>query len=156
LKRVPLLDIILAIRSAALGFESGGRREGRIMPDIYICGHGGWGIIGRSSIFVRIPAATEVLFYKEIGDVLYVSEAEAIMRRAPDALRPARTVGASTQCPDMTLYPAREFWNNFGAAAQAGGVPWHAVAAATRLSQFLERYRGARIHWIACSVRELR
>jgi hypothetical protein len=126
------------------------------MADIYVCGHGGWGVIGYSSIFIKIPAGTEVVFYKEIGDVLYVSEAEDILRKAANALPPARVETAFHQCPDMTLYPAQEFWNNFGAAAATGGVSWHAVAGESKLSYFLERYPGTRIHWIACSVRELR
>lgn len=126
------------------------------MPDIYVCGHGGWGTVGYSSIFVQVPGGTEVVFYKEIGDVLYVSEAEAILRRAGNALKPARVLTAFRQCPDMTLYPAQEFWSNFGAAANTGGVNWHAVSSEAKLSYFLKRYPGARIHWIACSVRELR
>lgn len=125
------------------------------MADIYVCGHGGWGVIGYSSIFVQIPSGTEVVFYKEIGDVLYVREAEAILRKAPNALYPARTVDGYKQCPDMSLYPAQEFWSNFGASAEAGGSSWHAVAGETKLSYFLQRYSGCRIHWIACSVREL-
>ena len=125
------------------------------MTDIYVCGHGGWGTIGYSSIFVQVPGGTEIVFYKEIGDVLYVREAEAILSGAANALPPARTVTAFKQCPDMTLYPAQEFWSNFGAAAQTGGANWHAVATETKLSFFLMRYPGTRIHWIACSVREL-
>jgi hypothetical protein len=125
------------------------------MPDIYVCGHGGWGVIGYSSIFVSVPGGTEVVFYKEMGEVLLVREAEDILRRAPSALAPVRTVMAHRQCPDMSLYPAQEFWNRFGAAAATGMVSWHAVAVETRLSYFLERYPGTRIHWIACSVREL-
>ena len=126
------------------------------MTDIYVCGHGGWDTIGYSSIFVQVPAGTEVVFYREIGNVLYVSEAEAILRRANNALTPARVISAYQQCPDMTLYPAQNFWSRFGAAAGTGGVFWHAVATETKLSYFLERYPGTRIHWIACSVRELR
>ena len=125
------------------------------MADIYVCGHGGWGTIGHASIFVQIPSGTEVIFYKDIGDVLYVSEAEAILKGAPNALPPARTEGAYRQCPDMSLYPAQEFWSNFGAAANAGGASWHAVASETKLSHFLQQYPGTRIHWIACSVRRL-
>jgi hypothetical protein len=123
--------------------------------DIYICGHGGWDVIGRSSVFTTLPGGTEVVFYREVGQELMVSEAEAIMRRDPGALRPARVIKQYTQCPDMTLHPAREFWNEFGAAATGGGVHWHAVAQPTRLRHFLERYPGCRIHWIACSVRSL-
>lgn len=126
------------------------------MTDIYVCGHGGWATIGYSSIFVQIPAGTEVVFYKEIGEVLYVREAEAILRRANNALSPARVIGAYQQCPDMTLYPAQNFWPRFGAAAGVSGAYWHAVATDTNLSYFLERYPGTRIHWIACSVRELK
>ena len=124
--------------------------------DIYVCGHGGWGVDGRSSIFVQVPAGTEVVFYKEIGDVLYVSEAEAILRGAPNALRPARVIRSFESCPEMTLYPAREFWQNFGAAATAGGVNWHAVASPTQLSYFLRSHTPSRLHWIACSSRMLR
>jgi hypothetical protein len=126
------------------------------MAGIYVCGHGGWGTIGYSEVFVEIPASTEVVFYKEIGDVLYVREAEAILAKAPDALNAARILTAYRQCPDMTLYPATEFWDKFGAAASRGGVSWHAVATETKLSYFLQRYPGTQIHWIACSVRELR
>jgi len=123
--------------------------------DIYICGHGGWGVIGRSGIFVPVPTGSEVVFYKEIGDVMLVREAEAILSGGRGALLPERTIRGGMQAPEMSLYPAREFWPQFGAAAQKGGVDWHAVADETPLSYFLERYRGARLHWIACSVREL-
>lgn len=124
--------------------------------DLYACGHGGWGLIGRSGIFVTVPLSSQIVFYKEIGDVLLVSEAENILRGNNRALEPARTIRGGMQAPEMSLYPAREFWAKFGAAAQEGNVEWHAVAAETRLSYFLERYPGARLHWIACSVRELR
>ena len=123
--------------------------------DIYVCGHGGWDVIGRSGIFTTVPQGTEVIFYKEIGDVLYVSEAEAILSGSTAALQPAREIRGGMQAPEMTLYPAREFWTEFGAAAQRSGANWHAVATDTRLSHFLQRYPGTRIHWIACSVREL-
>lgn len=123
--------------------------------DLYVCGHGGWGIVGRSGIFVPVPLSSEVVFYKQIGDVLLVREAEDILRRNRKALAPERTIRGGMQAPEMSLYPAREFWRNFGAAAQEGNVEWHAVATETRLSYFLERYPGVRLHWIACSVREL-
>lgn len=123
--------------------------------DIYVCGHGGWGVDGRSSIFVQVPAGTEVVFYKEIGDVLYVSEAEAILRGAPNALRPVRVIRSFESCPEMTLFPAREFWRSLGAAATAGGANWHAVASPTQLSYFLRAYTPSRLHWIACSSRML-
>ncbi len=126
------------------------------MADIYVCGHGGWGTVGRSSVFVKVPQGTEVIFYKEIGDVLYVDEAEAILSKATHALQPARTISALRQCPDMSLYPAMEHWKSFGSAAGGAGSSWHGVSTTTRLSYFLQRYPGSRIHWIACSVRELK
>lgn len=125
------------------------------MLDIYVCGHGGWATIGYSSIFVQVPQGCQVLFYKEIGEVLYLEEAMAILRRAGNASIPVRTVTPNQSCPDMTLYPAEKFWGEFGAAANAGGVNWHAVQSETRLNYFLKRYPYAHIHWIACSVREL-
>lgn len=124
--------------------------------ELYVCGHGGWGTIGRSSIFVPIPAGTEVVFYKEIGDVLYVREAQDILSGSPNALRPARVVRSGMQCPDMVLHPAQEFWEQFSRAATLGGRNWHAVASDTWLSYFLRRYMSCRVHWIACSVRELK
>lgn len=123
--------------------------------DLFVCGHGGWGVIGRSGIFVTVPMGTEVVFYKEIGDVLLVREAEAILGHASGAPQPARSIRGGMQAPEMTLYPAREFWTRFGTAAKAGAVEWHAVANDTPLSYFLERYPGVTLHWIACSVREL-
>lgn len=124
------------------------------MAEIFVCGHGGWGTIGRSRIFVDVTGFTEVLFYKEIGYPLTVAEAMAILSRAPGALQPERSI-SRTQCPDMSLYPAREFWNEFGSAAKKGGVEWLAVAQETSLSDLLKRWSGTRIHWIACSVREM-
>jgi hypothetical protein len=125
------------------------------MPDIYVCGHGGWGIVGRANIFTKVPAGTEVVLYREIGSLLYVPEACDILARSPNALRPARTIKSPNQCPDLTLYPAREFWNALGEAAQRGGTHWLAVAQDTRLSDILRRYGLSRVHWIACEVREL-
>ena len=124
--------------------------------DIYVCGHGGWGTIGRSSIFTRVPTGTEVVFYKEIGDFLLVREAEEILSHSGNAPQPERIVRGGQQAPEMTLYPATEFWKEFGKAASTGGVSWHAVSTDTPLSYFLQRYAWSRIHWIACSVRELR
>lgn len=126
------------------------------MPDIYLCGHGGWGVIGHASIFVQVPSGTEIVFYRDIGNVLYVSEAEAILRRAANALKPARVVTGFQQCPDMSLYPANEFWPQFSRAAGTGGVNWHAAATETKLDFFLMRYPGCRLHWIACGSRQLR
>ena len=126
------------------------------MSDIYVCGHGGWATIGYSSIFVQVPQGCQLVLYKEIGEVLYLNEAVAILRRAGNAPIPARTVTSYQSCPDMTLYPAENFWGNFNAAANAGGVNWHPVSSETRLNYFLRYYSYARIHWIACSVRELR
>lgn len=125
--------------------------------DIYVCGHGDWGTIGRSGIFVTVPSGTEVIFYKEIGDVMLVSEAEAILSGAPNAPLPERVIRGGMQAPDMSLHPAREFWQEFGAAASRSGASWHAVATETHLSQIFERYQGGSltIHWIACSVRDL-
>jgi len=123
--------------------------------DIYVCGHGGWDTIGRSAIFTRVPSGSEVVFYKEIGEAMLVSEAEEILSLSPAAPRPERIIEGGQRAPEMTLYPAREFWNEFGRAASASGVNWHAVARDTPLSHFLQTYAWARIHWIACSVREL-
>ena len=125
------------------------------MADIYVCGHGEWGTIGRANAFVKIPTFTEVLMYKEIGDVLYVSEAEAILSRSKKALQPARVMRSYDSCPDMSLFPAPEFWKEFGSAAKKGGVEWLAVGSETWLSDILTRWH-TRIHWIACSVRGLR
>ncbi len=123
--------------------------------DLYFCGHGGWDTRGHSSVFVEVPAGTEVVFYKEVGYPLTVGEARKILEHDSQALRPVRTIRGPMQAPEMTLYPAQEFWPVFGAAAKVGHADWHAVATETRLGALLQRYRSARIHWIACSVREL-
>ena len=126
------------------------------MPDIYVCGHGGWGIIGRASIFTKVPTGTEVVLYKEIGSVLYVPEACEILSRSPNALRPARIINSSTRCPDLTLAPIPEHWGALGRAAESGGTQWLAVAQPTQLKDILLRYGLSRVHWIACEGRMLR
>ncbi len=126
------------------------------MPGIYVCGHGGWGTIGRPSVFTTVPAGAEVVLYTEIGSVLYVSQAVEILSRSGNAPRPVRTIGSRRQCPDLTLYPAQEFWNDFGRAATQGGTQWLAAAQPTSLSSILLRHGLGRVHWIACGVRELR
>ena len=125
------------------------------MAEIFVCGHGDWGTIGRSSVFVNLPTFTEVLLYKEVGDVLLVSEAEDILSRSKKALQPARVLRSYEHCPDLSLHPAPEFWKEFGSAAKKGGVEWLAVAKETSLSDIVSRWH-TRIHWIACSVRALR
>jgi hypothetical protein len=125
------------------------------MPDLYVCGHGGWDAFG-AGIFAKLPRGTEVILYKEIGQFLLVTEAEAILSRSPGALAPERVIDSHKNCPDLTLYPAEEFWSQFGTAANRGGVDWLAVASPTRLSELFQRWAGARIHWIACSGRYMR
>lgn len=124
------------------------------MAEIFVCGHGGWNVMGASG-FVNLPKFTEILLYKEIGEALYVDEAEDILSGARNALQPTRIIRAYENCPDMSLYPATEHWNSFGSAAKKGGVDWLAVSTETRLSDIVTRWH-SRIHWIACSVRQLR
>ncbi len=107
--------------------------------------------MGRSNVFVEVPPGSEVVFYKDSLEPLSVPEAEAILRGDAGALPPARVIRARMNANEMTLAPATEFWKQFGAAAAARGVNWHAVAAHTPLSYFLHRYPHTRIHWIACS-----
>ena len=123
--------------------------------DLYVCGHGGWEVVGRPTVFMPVPAGSEVVFYRDVGDALLVPEAEEILRGSQHALPPERVVRQYMQCPDMTLAPATEFARNFEDAAATRGVRWVAVSGNTRLSDLLARYPRTRIHWIACSVRVL-
>ncbi len=128
------------------------------MPDVYLCGHGSWEVIGLASVFVTIPPFTEVVFYKDIGEELDLTEAEAILRGDANAPTAVRTVsGTSFQsCPDMAIFPS-QYEAEFTAAAEAGGVQ-DQVRFATRecrLSDLADELSGSRIHWLACSVRGL-
>jgi hypothetical protein len=125
------------------------------MADIYVCGHGGWRVIGMSSVFVDVPAFTEVVFYKDIGWELDLTEAEAILRGDANAPQPERTVASFSHCPDMSLLPS-QYDAQFAAAATTGGVNAFVVTAETKLSDLLEQCKGNRIHWMACSSRGLR
>lgn len=123
--------------------------------DLYVCGHGGWEVVGRPTVFKPLPAGSEVVLYREVGDAMLVTEAEDILRGSPHALLPERVIRQYMQCPDMTLAPATEFEPRFAAAAATRGVRWVAVMGHTRLSELLARHPGTRLHWIACSVRVL-
>lgn len=125
------------------------------MSDIYICGHGGWDTIGRSSGFVNLPASTSFVLYEEIGHPMYVSDALEILSRNPGAKAPVRRIGAFKAAPDMTIFPAPEFEGQFVAASSAGGSRAFVVSSPTSLARVLGRFRGHTIHWIACSNRML-
>ena len=124
--------------------------------NIYICGHGGWSTLGSATVFTTVPAGTEIVFYKEVGNPLMLDEAEDVLKGASTAPLPARTVRAYMQTPDMTIYPCPEFEANFAAAAAAGGARAFMVSGQMKLSEVFHRFPGSRIHWMACSVRELK
>jgi hypothetical protein len=123
--------------------------------DLYVCGHGGWEVVGRPTVFVPLPAGSEVVLYHEVGETMSVPEAEEILKGSTTALKPVREIRQYMQCPDMTLAPATQFEPNFTAAAAIRGVSWTPVRGHTKLSELLTRYPRTRLHWIACSVRVL-
>lgn len=123
--------------------------------DTFVCGHGGWDVIQRATAFVTVPAGSEIWFYKEVGEAMTLGEAEAILRGDPAAPRPERVIRQYMQAPDMTLYACPEFESNFAAAATQGGRQAYMVTGEMMLSELLRRYPSSRLHWMACSVREL-
>lgn len=123
--------------------------------DTYVCGHGGWGVIQRATVFVTVPAGAEVCFYKEVGETMSLGEAEAILRGDHDALLPERVIRQYMQAPDMTLYPCPEFQSQFATSAMRGSRRAFMVTGEMKLSELLRRFPSSRLHWMACSVREL-
>ena len=123
--------------------------------NVYVCGHGGWDVIQRATVFFAVPAGSEVVFYKEIGNTMDLTEAEALLRGDGTGPLPARQIRSYMQAPDMTLDPCPEFQARFAAAAATGGARAFMVPAQMRLSELIRHFPNSRVHWMACSVREL-
>lgn len=123
--------------------------------DVFVCGHGGWDTIQRATVFFAVPAGSEVVFYKEVGYPLQLGEALQVLGQDAKAPLPARIVRQYMQAPDMTLYPCPEFANHFTQAANAGGARAYMVPGQMKLSELMRHFPSSRLHWMACSVREL-
>ena len=119
------------------------------MANIYFCGHGEWPTSKEASAFVNLPKNTTFKVYTPVGRFLSLQQAGLIIQSAPGALAPDQVFNAYQSTPNLRLYPAPEFkddFNGFGA-----GVVM--VTAATSLKDLLLKYEGNDLHWCACRVR---
>lgn len=134
------------------------------MPELYLCGHGS--IMDGS---FTVPDKTYVYFYCELGDELGEDVMRQVLSGPPNRPDPIRAFGPGTQCPKVKLYPIMDDGTQkllresigqvvHGEKDGSGNIVSHgsnvntlAVGKITTLEDILTRYRGAEIHWVACT-----
>jgi hypothetical protein len=127
------------------------------MANFYLIGHGGWDrMSGRA--FVTVPANTSISFYTEIGEILTVGEAIAVLQGGGAA---NRFCEATRSAPNQLLGPLYQegegegrYYTSFRVAALgvlARGDRYIWVDKLTHLKEFFDDYPGYDFHWLACS-----
>ncbi len=124
------------------------------MAKIFFFGHGGWDPRKQESGFTPVPPNTTFSFYTQVNTLMTLKFGLELIAGTTNA-EPDQHFEARKSCPNMTLYPAKEFHgqvtraNTKGATVIVANQPVH-------LADLFLRYPGHDIVWIACRALELK
>jgi len=125
------------------------------MAKMFFFGHGGWDPRKQKTGFTAVPPGTTFSFYTE-ANTLMTLEFGLKLIAGTAKLQPDQRFEEFKSCPNMTLYPAKEFHGQVSQANAASGATVIVANQPLHLSDLFLRYSGNDIIWIACRALELK